>query len=244
MIEIKNISKKYSGSSDLVIKNMNINVESGKIVGFIGQNGAGKTTTLNMISGVLEPTTGDIIINGHSIKEDPINAKMQFAYVQDSPDSFLKLTGYEYLNFIGNVYQMPIAEINSRITELADEYLMQDKLNQLIDSYSHGMRQKINVMGALLHEPSVFLLDEPLNGLDPQASKILKDSMKNHVKKGNTVLFSSHILEVVEKLCDEIVIINQGLIIYQGSLDNLQAQYEKGTSLEDIFLAITKNNVK
>ncbi|MDR1781418.1 MAG: ABC transporter ATP-binding protein [Bacilli bacterium] len=244
MIEINNISKKYSGSSDYVIKDMNLKIDSGKIIGFIGHNGAGKSTTLNMISGILEPTDGDILINGYSIINDALNAKMQFAYVMDSPDNFLKLTGYEYLNFIGNVYQIPADEINNRIKILADEYLMSDKLNQLIDSYSHGMRQKINVMGALLHEPSVFLLDEPLNGLDPQASKILKDSMKEHVKKGNTVLFSTHILEVAEKLCDEIIIINKGKIIYQGSLDDLQAQYEEGTSLEDIFLSITSKNVE
>ncbi|MDR3215682.1 MAG: ABC transporter ATP-binding protein [Bacilli bacterium] len=243
MIKLNNISKKYGGSSKFAVAPVNLTIDDGKIIGFIGPNGAGKSTTLNMISGILSPSEGDILINNHSIIHDALEAKMEMSYVQDNPDVFLKLTGYEYLNFIGNAYKVEPSLLKERIATLSKEYLMDDKLNQLIDSYSHGMRQKIVVIGALIHDPKVLLLDEPLTGLDPQASRILKDSMRDHANKGNTVLFSTHVLEVAEKLCDEIIIINQGQIVYQGSLEDLKAKYQEGISLEDIFLTIISANV-
>lgn len=242
MIEIKNLSKRYGNSKEFALKETTLTIDSGKIVGFIGHNGAGKSTTIKAITGILSPTTGDVLLNGHSIINDSINAKKQFGYVSDNPDVFLKLTGFQYLNFMANVFEVDSSEINSRINTLAEQYLMSDRLNDLIDSYSHGMRQKIVVMGALIHEPSIFILDEPLTGLDPQASRLLKDSMREHVEKGNTVFFSTHVLEVAEKLCDEIIIINEGVVIYQGSLDDLKAQYNNESSLEDIFFAVVKNN--
>ena len=242
MIELKNISKKYSGSNTYAVEPTNLNIQPGKIIGFIGHNGAGKSTTLKMIMGILTPTTGDVFVNGYSITNDDIKAKSELGYVPDSPDVFLKLTGYEYLNFMGTAYGVEANVLKDRINELAKTYLMEDKLNDLIDSYSHGMRQKIIVMGALIHEPHIMILDEPLTGLDPQASRLLKDSMKDHVSKGHTVLFSTHVLEVAEKLCDEILIINHGKIIYQGTLDNLKAKYNESASLEDIFLDITSHN--
>lgn len=242
MIKIEKLSKKYTGAQDYALKPLDLTIEPGKIIGFIGHNGAGKTTALKMMCGVLTPTSGDVTLNGYSITKDDIKAKQQFAYVPDSPDIFLKLTGFEYLNFIGNAFGIEKEILQERINYLASKYLMSDNLNNLIDSYSHGMRQKIIVIGALIHEPSIMILDEPLTGLDPQASRLLKDSMIEHVKKGHTVLFSTHVLEVAEKLCDEILIINKGSIIYQGTLDNLKHQYQESDSLEDIFFAITKQN--
>ncbi|WP_423363937.1 ABC transporter ATP-binding protein [Mycoplasma sp. P36-A1] len=241
MIKFIDLSKKYPGAKDYALQPTNMVIEPGKIIGFIGHNGAGKSTTLRMMTGILEPTTGDVTINGFSIKTQALEAKKQFGYVPDNADMFLKLTGLEYLNFIGTVYEVEDSVLKERISTLAEEYLMSDKLNDLIDSYSHGMRQKIIVMGALVHEPSVFLLDEPLTGLDPVASRFLKDSMKKHVEKGNTVLFSTHVLEVAEKLCDEIIIINGGKFIYQGTLDALKAKYPESESLEDIFFKITNS---
>lgn len=242
MIKFENLSKKYAGASEYALAPLNLSIEPGKIIGFIGHNGAGKSTTLKMMTGILSPTTGDVTLNGYSINNEDIKAKQQFGYVPDSPDIFLKLTGFEYLNFIGNSYGVESEVLSRRIKELADQYLMSDRLYDLIDSYSHGMRQKIIVMGALVHEPSIMILDEPLTGLDPTASRLLKNSMEEHVKKGNTVLFSTHVLEVAEKLCDEILIINKGVIIYQGTLDDLKAQYSESENLEDIFFAITKEN--
>lgn len=244
MIELKQVSKKYGSAKNYSLKTTDLVVPSGRIVGFIGHNGAGKSTTLNMISGILEPTTGEILVNGVSVIKDPIRAKQEMAFVPDNPDVFLKLTGYEYLNFIGNAYNVEPTVLKERIEKLAKEYLLEDRLNELIDSYSHGMRQKIVVMGALVHEPKVLLLDEPLTGLDPQAAKILKESMASHANKGNTVFFSTHVLEVAEKLCDEIVIVNKGEVIFQGTLDALKEQYKNEFSLEDIFLDITSKNVQ
>jgi len=239
MIEFIDLAKKYPKANDYAVKLVSMKIDSGKIIGFIGHNGAGKSTTLKMMTGILPPSQGDVELNGYSITKDPMNAKRQFGYVPDSSDVFLKLTGLEYLNFIGKVYDVDDTTLKTRIDELSKEYLMDDKLNDLIDSYSYGMRQKIIVMGALLHDPSIFLLDEPLRGLDPVASKILKDSMVDHAKKGNTVLFSTHVLEVAEKLCDEIIVINKGEFIYHGTLDDLKAKYPESASLEDIFFKIT-----
>jgi len=239
MIKFIDLAKKYPKANDYAVKPVTMDIESGKIIGFIGHNGAGKSTTLRMMTGILPPSQGYVELNGYSITKDPLNAKMQFGYVPDSSDVFLKLTGLEYLNFIGKVYNVSESDLKTRIDALSKQYLMDEKLNDLIDSYSYGMRQKIIVMGALLHEPSIFLLDEPLRGLDPVASRILKDSMVEHAKKGNTVLFSTHVLEVAEKLCDEIIVINKGEFIYHGTLEDLKAKYPESDSLEDIFFKIT-----
>lgn len=242
MIEIKQLSKQYVGSTSFALSKLTLDINPGKIIGFIGPNGAGKSTTLKMITGALQSTTGDVLLNGYSITKEPLDAKKQFAYVPDSPDLFLKLTGREYLNFIGNTFAVEQTILNQRIDMLADKYLMSADLDNLIDSYSHGMRQKIIVMGALVHEPSIWILDEPLTGLDPQASRLLKDSMREHAAKGHTVLFSTHVLEVAEKLCDEIIIINKSKITYQGSLEDLKNQYPDTDNLEDIFFAVTNND--
>lgn len=238
MIKIENITKTYN-KTFVAVDNISFNVEPGTIVGFIGPNGAGKTTTLNMITGILKQDTGDIYINGINTLEDPIESKKQFGFVPDSPDSFLKLKGIEYLNFVANVYGIDQKTKIQRIeyyTKLLD---IEDALSDRIGSYSHGMRQKIMVIGTLIHDPNILILDEPLTGLDPKSSYNLKAIMKKRTEEGKSVLFSTHVLEVAEKLCDQIVIINKGTILYQGTLEALKAKHPD-LSLEEIFLEVTK----
>ncbi len=239
MISIKNVSKIFSGTKKAV-NDISLEIEDGQITGFIGPNGAGKTTTLKMITGVFEPTEGEITINGFNIIKNPVEAKQQFGFVPDSPDMFLRLKGIEYLNFIGDIYDVSTEERQRLIADMAERFDMKTALNDRINSYSHGMRQKIVIMGALLHKPSVWLLDEPLTGLDPKAAFELKEMMREHANAGNSVLFSTHVLEVAEKLCDKIAIINKGSIVYQGTLEDLKARYSAEESLENIFLEITK----
>ena len=207
-------------------------------MGFIGPNGAGKTTTIKMMSGVLEPDEGDILIDGKSIRSEPLEAKKRFGLVPDSPDMFLRLKGIEYLNFMGDIYEVESSLREQRVASLADTFEMRrDALNDKILSYSHGMRQKIVLMGALIHEPQVWILDEPMTGLDPQSSFHLKQMMKEHAAKGKTVFFSTHVLEVAEKLCDKIAIISHGKIVYFGTLDDLRAGHGD-QSLEELFLEV------
>ncbi|MCR5083328.1 MAG: ABC transporter ATP-binding protein [Parasporobacterium sp.] len=239
MISIKNVSKIFSGTKKAV-NDISLDIEDGQITGFIGPNGAGKTTTLKMITGVFEPTEGEITINGFNIIKNPVEAKQQFGFVPDSPDMFLRLKGIEYLNFIGDIYDVSTEERQRLIADMSERFDMKTALNDRINSYSHGMRQKIVIMGALLHKPSVWLLDEPLTGLDPKAAFELKEMMREHANAGNSVLFSTHVLEVAEKLCDKIAIINKGSIVYQGTLEDLKARYSAEESLENIFLEITK----
>lgn len=239
MISIKNVSKIFAGTKKAV-DNISLDIEDGQITGFIGPNGAGKTTTLKMITGVFEPSEGEISINGFDIIKNPVAAKQQFGFVPDSPDMFLRLKGIEYLNFIADIYDVSTEERQRLIADMAERFDMKTALGDRINSYSHGMRQKIVIMGALLHKPSVWLLDEPLTGLDPKAAYELKEMMREHADAGNAVLFSTHVLEVAEKLCDKIAIINKGAIVYQGTLDDLKARYSDEESLENIFLEITK----
>lgn len=239
MISIKNVSKVFAGTKKAV-NDISLDIEDGQITGFIGPNGAGKTTTLKMITGVFEPTEGQISINGYDIIKNPVEAKKQFGFVPDSPDMFLRLKGIEYLNFIGDIYDVSTQERQRLIADMAERFEMKTALGDRINSYSHGMRQKIVIMGALLHKPSVWLLDEPLTGLDPKSAFELKEMMREHVNSGKSVLFSTHVLEVAEKLCDKIAIINKGSIVYQGTLEDLKARYSADETLENIFLEITK----
>ena len=220
---------------------MNWNIPDGKITGFIGPNGAGKSTTLKMITGIVKPDTGQITLNSHDIEKEPIPAKQQFGFVSDSPDQFLRLKGIEYLRFCADVYDVPQAERGEKITSLARRFDMTDALGSRIMTYSHGMRQKIMVMGALLHNPSIWILDEPLTGLDPNSAFVLKEMMKEHAFAGNAVLFSTHVLETAEKLCDQVAIINHGKIIFTGTLEELKDQYPDKPSLESIFLEMTQH---
>ena len=220
-----------------VLSNLIFAVRRGETFGFLGPSGAGKTTTIKMMSGVLEPDEGDILIDGKSIRSEPLEAKKRFGLVPDSPDMFLRLKGIEYLNFMGDIYEVESSLREQRIASLADTFEMRDALNDKILSYSHGMRQKIVLMGALIHEPQVWILDEPMTGLDPQSSFHLKQMMKEHAAKGKTVFFSTHVLEVAEKLCDKIAIISHGKIVYFGTLDDLRAGHGD-QSLEELFLEV------
>lgn len=237
MIDIKGVTQSYV-TGNKIIDNMNLTIEDGVIFGFLGPNGAGKTTTLEMITGVLKIDEGDILIDGKSIIKEPMAAKKLFGFVPDSPDAYEKLTGLEYLNFIGDVYKVDTKTRMERITKLAKEFEIYDSLNNRIQSYSHGMKQKLLIISVLLYEPKNWILDEPMVGLDPKASFILKNLMKEHSQKGNTVFFSTHVLEVAEKICDKIAIIDSGKIIFVGTIDELHQKLNSEDSLEESFLKL------
>ncbi|GAA0743963.1 ABC transporter ATP-binding protein [Clostridium oceanicum] len=240
MIELLNVNKSYNGKIKAV-DNLNLTVRDGEILGFLGPNGAGKTTTIKMITGIINSDSGNIKIDGIDIKDNPIRAKKQFGFVPDSPDMFLKLKGIEYLNFISDIYEVPMKERKSKIEDLSKRLNMDHALGDKIQSYSHGMRQKIVIMGVLIHNPNVWILDEPMTGLDPKSSFMLKEMMREHARKGKSVFFSTHVLEVAEKLCDRIAIINKGKILRCGTIDEIKEHFKTNESLEDIFLEVTKN---
>ena len=237
MIQLTNLTKQFGDK--VAVDDISITFPSGKIIGYIGPNGAGKTTTLKMMCGITKPSNGQILLNGIDIAKEPLVAKKQLGFVFDSPDAFLQLSGLEYINFIATIYEVDTVEKNRLIEELGEAFEMTDVLNDKIETYSHGMRQKIMIMAVLIHNPDIWLLDEPLTGLDPKSSFRLKDIMRAHAAEGNTVLFSTHVLEVAEKLCDEIAIIDHGQIKYQGTLEALKQNYPD-KSLEAIFLEVTK----
>ena len=203
MIKISNVSKEYVQGTK-VVNNLNLEIKDGEIFGFLGPNGAGKTTTLKMITGTTSISEGNIEINNFDITKESLEAKKQFGFVPDSPDMFLRLKGIEYLRFMATIYGIDPNSINQKIEEFAKRFEIYDALNKQINDYSHGMRQKIILIGALIHDPKVWILDEPLTGLDPQSSYTLKEMMKEHTRNGNTVLFSTHVLEVAEKIVDRI----------------------------------------
>lgn len=241
MIEIKNLSKSYKKDKK-AIDSINLEIKDGEIFGFLGPNGAGKTTTIKMITGILEIDEGDIKIDNKSIINNPLEAKKQIGYVSDNPDIFLKLKGIEFLNFIADIYEVPENIRKERIESLSKEFDIYDVLNDKIQNYSHGMRQKIIVVSVLLHNPKNWILDEPLTGLDPKSSFYLKNKMKEHAKNNNTVFFSTHILEIAEKLCDRIGIINNGKLLFVGTIDELREAKKEDASLEELFMEITKSN--
>lgn len=240
MIKINKINKEYVIGTK-VVKDLTLDVRPGEIFGFLGPNGAGKTTTLKMITGVSSIDSGNIEINGVDIAKEPLEAKKQFGFVPDSPDMFLRLKGIEYLNFMAKVYGVSYEDAKNRIEDYAKRFEIYDALNKQIKDYSHGMRQKIVIIGALIHEPRVWILDEPLTGLDPQSAHLLKEMMREHTAKGNTVLFSTHVLEVAEKLVDRIGVIRKGELIFVGTINELKEKYNASDdSLEDLFLELTK----
>lgn len=240
MIKIEAIEKSYNGKTKAV-DNLNLDIRDGEIFGLLGPNGAGKTTTIKMATGIITPTKGDIKINGISIVKDTIKAKEIFGYVPDSPDMFLRLTGIEYLNFMADVYGVSKKDREERIKKLTEKFEMESALGDKIQSYSHGMRQKIVIIGVLIHNPKVWILDEPLTGLDPKSAYILKEMMRQHADEGNTVLFSTHVLEVAEKLCDRVAIINKGNVIFNGTLVEMREEFKENESLEKMFLEMTNN---
>lgn len=240
MIRLINISKSYDNRIKAV-DDVTLDIQPGEIFGFLGPNGAGKTTSIKMMTGILEIDRGDIKIGDLSIKTDPIKYKQKFGFVPDSPDMFLKLKGIEYLNFIGAVYRVNLQERRERIKRLATDFGIYDNLNQLIESFSHGMRQKLVIIGALISNPDVWILDEPLTGLDPKSAFILKQMMHEHTRAGKTVFFSTHVLEVAEKLCDRIGIINKGKLIFVGTIDKLKEKKDENETLESLFLQLVEN---
>ena len=243
MIEIINVDKSYNGTNKAVDK-LNLVIPNGEIFGFLGPNGAGKTTTIKMITGILNADGGSIKINGKDINKEAIEAKKQFGFVPDSPDMFLRLKGIEYLNFMGDVYDVASDVRKKRIETMEERFEMTNSLGDLIQSYSHGMRQKIVLIGALLNDPAVWILDEPMTGLDPKASFTLKEMMREHADAGKTVFFSTHVLEVAEKICDRIAIINKGKILFCGTFEEMREHFrqdESNESLEKMFLEMTEN---
>ena len=240
MIKINNVTKTYNGNVT-AIKNLSLDIPEGKIIGFIGLNGAGKTTLIKMMTGILKPDSGTITINGYDIEKEPLKAKYDIGYITDNPDMFLRLTGIEFINFISDIYRVSEKDRKERIKKLVNEFDLEDILDKPMIGYSHGSKQKMMVIAALVHNPKVWILDEPMIGLDPKSAQVLKNMMKEHVKEGNTVFFSTHVLEIAEKLCDEIAIIDKGKIIYYGTLDNLVKKYKK-KDLQELFLEVIKHD--
>ena len=240
MIELKGLTKIYNGTNKAV-DDLTLDIKDGEIFGFLGHNGAGKTTTLKMITGITKQDKGTISINGIDTVEKPFESKKQFGYVPDSPDMFLRLSGMEYLNFMADIYEVPSKDRQERINYFSEKLDMVNALGDRIQSYSHGMRQKIVLIGALIHNPSVWILDEPLTGLDPKSSYVLKEMMREHADKGKIVFFSTHVLEVAEKLCDRVAIINKGNLQFKGNLDEMRDHFKSNESLEKMFLEMTGN---
>ncbi len=239
MIELQQVSKSYSGKIQAV-DHIDLSVRDGEIFGFLGPNGAGKTTTIKMITGILEPDTGTIQVNGHDIVRQPLLAKRSFGFVPDDPNIFPRLKAIEYLRFMGEIYQVEPSLRRQRISQLAERLGLQSALGDRIQSFSHGMRQKLVIIGALLHQPAVWILDEPMTGLDPKASFELKEMMREHVAAGKTVFFSTHVLDVAEKICDRVAIIDRGKILMCGTLADLRAQTAENASLEEMFLKLVE----
>lgn len=236
MLKIVNLSKTYNGSKKAV-DNISLEVNSGEIVGFIGHNGAGKTTTIKSIVGILDFTEGEIYINGTSIKKDPIQCKKQIAYIPDNPDLYESLTGIQYLNFIGDIFEVSKEERESLIGKYGEAFEITKSFGDLISSYSHGMKQKLAIISALIHKPKLLILDEPFVGLDPKASHTLKEIMKNLCEEGGAIFFSTHVLEVAEKICHKIAIIKDGKLVAEEKT----AKVIGDGSLEDIFMEMINN---
>lgn len=236
MIEISNVTKRYN-QAFLAVDHINLSVNSGVIMGFIGPNGAGKTTTIKMMTGILKSDTGTILMNGKNIQTEAIEAKRQFGFIPDDPNAFLKLKAMEYLNFIADIYGVEAKTRQERIQYYSERLHISDALNDRIASFSHGMRQKIMIIAQLIHDPEILILDEPLTGLDPQSAFELKEIMRERTRENKTVFFSTHVLEVAEKLCDQIAIIRKGSIVYEGTLEVLKEEYPD-KSLEDIFFEV------
>ena len=240
MIEISHVSKSYNKGKVKAVDDLSLVVKPGEIFGFLGPNGAGKTTTIKMIVGLLKPDAGKIAVNGLDTQTDALRCKALTTYVPDYPAVYERLTGLEYLNFIGDVYGVPKSDRLARIEKWLEVFELGGAVSNPIQSYSHGMKQKIVLMAALLPAPEVMVMDEPMVGLDPRAAFQLKELMREHCDQGQTLFFSTHIMEVAEKLCDRIGIINKGRLIACGTMAELKQMDRAETSLEDIFLELTE----
>ncbi|MDO5716203.1 MAG: ABC transporter ATP-binding protein [Tissierellia bacterium] len=238
MIQLHNVHKTFGNK--VAVNHIDLEVRPGEIFGFLGPNGAGKTTTIKMIVGMLRPDSGTVEVEGISVKDHPLEAKKKISFVPDNPEVYDMMTGLQYLNFLSDIYELSSSVRKERIERYVSDFGMEEALRDTIGSYSHGMKQKICLIGALIHEPDVFILDEPMVGLDPKSSFRLKEIMRERCDQGKIVFFSTHVMEVAEKLCDRLAIINQGNIIASGTLEEIQKQAQDEGSLEKIFLELTE----
>ncbi|MBQ2376837.1 MAG: ABC transporter ATP-binding protein [Clostridia bacterium] len=234
MLKINNLTKHYPGSTKGVT-DLTLHIEKGDIYAFIGPNGAGKTTALKAVTGIHGFDGGEIIIDGIRMSDDPIACKAKLAYIPDNPDIYEYLTGIQYLNFIADIFEIPADERKEKIEKYATEYEILSSLGDLVSTYSHGMRQKLAIISALIHSPKLLILDEPFVGLDPKASVILKEEMREFCRNGGAVFFSTHVLDTAEKLCNKVAIIKDGRIVAQGNMTDVVADKK---SLEDIFMEV------
>jgi ABC-2 type transport system ATP-binding protein len=236
MIELKSLTKNYG--SFTAVDSIDLTVPDGELFGFLGPNGAGKTTTLRMIAGILQPTSGTIHLAGIDLDKDPLAAKSKLGFIPDRPFIYEKLTGVEFLRFVAGLYGQDGVKVEHRGRELMALFDLEDWADELVESYSHGMRQKLIISSAFIHRPQVIVVDEPMVGLDPKATRILKDLFREYVRRGNTIMMSTHTLEVAENLCDRIAIIQSGRIRAVGTIAELRAE-AMGSGLEEIFLKLT-----
>ena len=232
MLKIDHFTKTYGEKK--AVDDLTLHIRQGEIYGFIGHNGAGKTTTLKSVAGIMQFDSGEILIDGTSIQKDPIGCKKKMAYIPDNPDLYEFMTGMQYLNFVGDIFAIPADRRKQRIQELADTFELTGDLNQPISAYSHGMKQKLAIISAWIHEPKLILMDEPFVGLDPKASHILKGMMREVCNQGGAIFFSTHVLEVAEKLCDKVAIIKGGKLVRSGTMEEVKGD----NSLESVFLEL------
>ena len=241
MIALKGLSKKFGDYA--AVKPLDLHIAPGELFGFLGPNGAGKTTTIKMMVGLLNPTSGTAVMAGHDVNLDPVAAKQEIGYVPDEPALYETLTGREFLGFVGDLWNMDESIRDANIAKYLELFDLSDKGDDRIGSYSHGMRQKIALASALVHEPKIFLLDEPTVGLDPKSAKMIKSLLRDFCDRGGTVFLSTHILEIAERLCDRVAIINKGEIVALGTLSELRAKTNNADeSLEDIFMELTESD--
>lgn len=239
MIEIKGVSKKFG--SKVAVKDLSLTIPDGEVYGLLGPNGAGKSTTLKMITGILTPDEGDVLISGHSIRKEALEAKKTLAFNADNPDSFLGMKGRDYLAFIASLYGVNKDEAEEESVKYSKMFHIYEALEEQVLSYSHGMRQKIQLVASLIHHPQNWILDEPMTGLDPESTFQVKNLMREYASEGRCVLYSTHVLDVAEKVCDKVAILNKGELVFYGTLTELQQQEnESGKSLESLFLEITQ----
>lgn len=239
MIQFDHVSKKYGKSAVLAVDDLHMTVEDGKLFGMIGPNGAGKSTSIKLMTGIIALTEGRVLVGGHDMAKDPIAAKREIGFVPDSHELYDRLTGLEYLNFMADVYQVSAADRKNHVEKYLNLFELEDAAGEQIRSYSRGMKQKLTIIGALIHNPRIWVLDEPMVGLDPKSSHVLKEEMRRHCDAGNTVFFSTHVLEVAERLCDEIAIIDKGKVLARGTMEQLRSG-ESSSSLEELFLQLTE----
>jgi len=240
LLKLDNISKSYTKGEIKAVDNISLDIKSGEIFGFLGPNGAGKTTTIKMIVGLLKPDSGKISVGDVDAWENPLEAKRMISYVPDNPEIYDKLKGIEYLNFIADMYGISKSDRESKMNYYLEVFNIKDAVDDIIGSYSHGMKQKLVLTSALLNNPDLFILDEPMVGLDPKSAFNLKEIMRKMCDEGKTVFFSTHVLEVAEKLCDRIAIINKGKIVAMGTMEELRSHAKERESLENIFLELTE----